>query len=207
MRYFLISLFLVLSGCSLKTTEDLIAIPISEKSINNTYFSDANQDYIYKAKIDVYGHNFGGILILKKISNESHRLVFTTEFGNTLFDFTIGEDSFNVNYILPEMDKKIFLKTLENDFRLLISEEAIVLNQYSAEDFMVFKTQRKKKFNFYFFENSTLKKIVNTSKTKEKLIISFSEIDSHIAEKINLEHQNIKLSIQLNFLKQDKNAD
>ena len=89
MRFFLTSFFLllVLSSCSLKTTEGLRETPKTQSEIENPYFSDSSKDYVYKAKIDIYGKYFGGILILKKVGDRSHRVVFTTEFGNKIFDF------------------------------------------------------------------------------------------------------------------------
>src|SRR5690606_33245610 len=86
------------------------------KNIKNPYFSDASKDYIYKASIDVYGKNFGGLLIIKKIANNQHRVAFTTEMGSKLFDFTFTEDDFKVNFILDELNKKILINILKKDF-------------------------------------------------------------------------------------------
>ncbi len=67
MRYLPISiLFLLITSCSLQTTKNLIAKEVSQIVVENPYFSNIDTDYIYKAKIDVYGKNFGGILIIKK---------------------------------------------------------------------------------------------------------------------------------------------
>ena len=152
MRYLLISfLFFSLSSCSLKTTKDLLKVDVSKNMIGNTYFSDVNKDYVYKAKIEVYANNFGGILIIKKISESKHRVVFTTEFGNKLFDFLYEDDDFTINYIVEELDKKMIINTLQKDFKLLISERQKVINQYQSEYFEVYQTSDSNKNNFYFF--------------------------------------------------------
>ena len=80
-------------------------------------------DYVYKAKIDVYGRYFGGILILKKVDENSHRVVFTTEFGSKIFDFLYEGDTFTKNFMIDDLDKKIIVNTLRKDFKILISEK------------------------------------------------------------------------------------
>ncbi len=204
MKYLAISiLFLLLFSCALPTTKDLIASEITNEIVKNSYFSDIEKDYIYKAKIEVYKHNFGGILIIKKIDSAKHRVVFTTEFGNKLFDFLYKGDNFKVNYMVEEMDKKFILKTLQKDFKLLISEENIVVKQYQNSGFEIYKTNSDKRNNFYFFNKKThtLDQIVNASKSKEKVVILFDEIKEQMANKIGINHQNIKLKIELEKFK------
>jgi len=204
MRYLLISfLFISLISCSLKTTKDLLEVDLSKNTIENAYFSDESKDYVYKAKIEVYGNNFGGILIIKKQSENKHRVVFTTEFGNKLFDFLYEEDEFTLNYIVEELDKKMIVNTLQKDFKLLISERQKVNNQFQSEDFEVYQTTDSNRNNFYFFnkKSATLDKIVNASKSKEKLEILFDNIEGKNANSIVINHKNIKLNIELEKFK------
>ena len=62
---------------------------------------------------------------------------------------------------------------MADDFSLLIAEKANVLQVYQSEKHRIYKTQDEKRFNFYFLENGSeqLEKIVNTTKTKEKVEI------------------------------------
>ncbi|MBT0607742.1 hypothetical protein [Aequorivita echinoideorum] len=206
-RFLAISLFIVLvtAGCSLKTTEGLREVTVAQPTISNPYFSNAEVDYVYKAKIALYDKNFGGILIIKKTGSDSHRVVFTTEFGSKLFDFYFEGENFQKNFIIPEMDKKLVVKTLEQDFRLLISEKIQVLEEFDSEAQNIYKTDIGKNFGFYFFEKDSrrLRKIVKASKRKEKVTIDFKIVEENIAQSITLQHENFKLRIELEKFKKE----
>ncbi|WP_094746046.1 hypothetical protein [Aequorivita soesokkakensis] len=206
-RFLAISLLatVVLTSCSLKTTEGLRQVPFTKIEVENPYFSNAEIDYVYKAKIEVYGKNFGGILIIKKIAAKSHRVVFTTEFGSKLFDFQFEDDTFTKNFIVEELDKKFIINILKDDFKLLVNEKAKILEVYESENQRIYKTHNDERFNFYFINAGTgqLQKIVNTSKTKEKMEIDFTSSDGKIADTIAIKHNNIKLTIDLEKFKKE----
>src|SRR5690606_23082055 len=143
-------LFIVaFASCSLKTTEGLRQVRFNDYATENLYFSNFEIDYVYKAKIDIYGKNFGGILIIKKIGVENHRVVFTTEFGSKLFDFQFEGDTFTKNFIVEDLDKKFIVSILRDDFKLLVNEQQPVLAVYESENQKIYKTQDTKRFNFY----------------------------------------------------------
>ena len=206
-RFLAISLLatVVLISCSLKTTEGLRQVPFTKIEVENPYFSNTEIDYVYKAKIEVYGKNFGGILIIKKIAAESHRVVFTTEFGSKLFDFQFEDDTFTKNFVVEDLDKKFIINILKDDFKLLVNEKAKTLEVYESENQRIYKTHNDERFNFYFINAGTgqLQKIVNTSKTKEKMEIDFTSSDGKIADTIAIKHSNIKLTIDLEKFKKE----
>jgi hypothetical protein len=205
-RFLIISLLLILcNSCALKTTEGLRVVKVTDAEVTNPYFSNKDIDYVYKARIDVYGRYFGGILIIKKVEKDSHRVVFTTEFGNKIFDFLYDGDSFTKNFVLEDLDKKIIVNTLRKDFKLLISENSKVEEQYAAEGQQIYKSKTNKRFNFYFFDEKPiiLKRIVQTSKRKEKVEIVFTSHGNDLAQKIGINHSNIKLKIDLNYFKKN----
>ncbi len=203
MRYLPISFLLILlfSSCALKTTKNLVKQSVVSEKVENVYFSDAAKDYVYKAKIAIYGKNFGGVLIVKKITKRTHRVVFTTEFGSKIFDFLFDEDKFTKNFALEEIDKKIVINTLRKDFKTMINQYLHSKEQLSTEVYTVYKTQEEKRFNYYFFDksNKQLAKIINTSKHKEKVIFVFEGLEEKLAKKIEIKHQNIKLNIKLEY--------
>ena len=204
MRYLVISvLFLLILSCALQTTKTLVVKDSTQNEVENPYFSNIVNDYIYKAKIDVYGKKFGGILIIKKINNKSHRVVFTTEIGNKLFDFLIENDMVTTNFVINELDKNIIVKTLQNDFKLLVSQINNVIKQYDTEQEEVFETNQENQRNFYFInkKSHTLDKIISASKSKEKVEVLFSNIVSQTANSILINHKNIKLAIALEIFK------
>jgi len=200
----LLSIF-VFTSCSLKTTEGLRQVHFNKAEVENLYFSNPEIDYVYKAKIEIYKKNFGGILIIKKIGPESHRVVFTTEFGSKLFDFQFEGDTFTKHFVVEDLDKKFIINILKDDFKLLVNESAMVLAVYESKTQRVYKTQNEEQFNFYFFEDrqEKLEKIVNTSKTKERVEIAFTSSMGKIADTISIKHNNIKLKIDLEKFKEE----
>jgi hypothetical protein len=182
---------------------------LAKKEVINPYFSESTTDYIYKAKVDIYGKYFGGILIIKKVAEDSHRVVFTTEFGSKIFDFLYEGDTFTKNFVLEDLDRRIIVNTLGKDFKLLISEKAKVLEQFASEGVTVYKTKADNGYNFYFYEvaSERLDKLIKTSKHKEKVTIVFESSNASeegiVAEKITINHSNIKLKIDLDYFKKD----
>ncbi|WP_108803129.1 hypothetical protein [Aquimarina sp. Aq107] len=206
MRYLLISILCIsVFGCKVATVENFIESEVkSEDQVVNPYFSSTTIDYVYKSDISVYGNEFSGILILKKIAPQKHRIVFTSQFGSTFFDIEIDSESYKIHSIIEQLDRKIILNTLIKDFTLLVKEKDIAVERYYNDTYNVLKNEKGKYSNYYFYNLSDQKldKIVNTTKRKEKVIILFNDIvEGHLAKNIYIDHKNIKLNIELNFLK------
>ncbi|MCF6223043.1 MAG: hypothetical protein L3J34_04875 [Flavobacteriaceae bacterium] len=200
MRFFQISLlFFILVSCSLPTTRGLLEKPVERQYTWNNYFSNEKIDYLYKAKINIYNKNFGGILIIKKIKDNHHRIVFTTEMGSKIFDFEIVNNDFKVNYIFDELNRNIILNTLKNDFVILVKQFVHVSKQFDSKEEHIYQSTFKQSNNYYFYKKNMkqLCKIINTTKNKEKVIIYFSKIKNEIATNIVLEHQDFKYKIDL----------
>ena len=201
-------LVLVLSSCSSnKTVQDYKKVPLGKASLEVPYFANPAIDYVYKANITVYGKELTGIFIAKKINDNTHRVVFTTEFGNKLFDFEISETDFKVNFILEELDRKMVVNTLVADFRLLLRSHYVISEQFENTENTVFMALDKNKFNYLFVSKSTnkLSKIVHSSERKEIVNLFYSSENNIFAEKIVIQHQNIKLKIELNYFNQQAN--
>ena len=202
MMRFLISsgLFLLFVSCKTYEIPNATKIESNQKNVQNLYFSDSEKDYVYKASIDVYGKQLGGIFVAKKINDSIHRAVLTTDFGNTLLDFEVSENSFKVIYCVDELNKKIVLNTLKDDFRLVFRQNYFVEEAFENQSHTIYKVKDGKRFN-YLSENKSdqmLTQLIHTTKTKEKVVIRFEGKNSTFAKKINIEHKNIKLNIELN---------
>ena len=202
MMRFLISsgLFLLFVSCKTYEIPNATKIESSQKKVQNLYFSDSEKDYVYKASIDVYGKQLGGIFVAKKINDSIHRAVLTTDFGNTLLDFEVSENSFKVIYCVDELNKKIVVNTLKDDFRLVFRQNYFVEEAFENQSHTVYKVKDGKRFN-YLSENKSdqmLTQLIHTTKTKEKVVIRFEGKNTTFAKKINIEHKNIKLNIELN---------
>jgi len=203
MRYLLISfLFVTLVSCgTLATTKNLVAKPVS-KNLENPYFSNTKTDYVYKAKIDVNKNHLGGLLIVKKIAENHHRVVFTTEFGNKIFDFEFIDNVFKMNAILDKLNKKIVVNALKKDFQLLVTENNSVTKKFNSLDHTIYQTNLNNKDNYYFVNKNKnlLENIIMASKHKEKVSLLFDEVISSLARNINITHHNFNMTIQLNYI-------
>jgi len=205
-QFFLINCFLaiVLVSCG-SVTKNYTPKKLDKTSYEVPYFSDSKNDYVYKANITVYGNELSGIFIAKKINDATHRIVFTTEFGNKLMDFEISETDFKVNSIVSELDRKILINTLKEDFRLLLKKEYVIQEQFENESANIYKSEDGNRDNYIFLskKDQKLEKIVHSSKTKEKFTLFFNSENNIFAEKIQIIHQNIKLKIELNYFKSE----
>ena len=73
--------------------------------------------------MDIYKNHISGILIIKKISETTHRVVMTSDFGNKMIDFEISENDFKLNYVLEDLNKKMVINFLKNDFQELLKRK------------------------------------------------------------------------------------
>ncbi|OXA80554.1 hypothetical protein SAMN05444397_10577 [Flavobacterium aquidurense] len=205
-QFLLINCFLaiVLVSCG-SVTKNYTPKKLDKKTVEVPYFSEPKTDYVYKTNITVYGHEMSGIFIAKKINDTTHRVVFTTEFGNKLFDFEISDTTFKVNSIVSELDKKILINTLKEDFRLLLKKEYVIQEQFENESDNIYKSADGNRDNYLFVskKEQKLEKLVRSSKTKEKITITFTLENDIFAKKVVILHQNIKLRIELNYFKSE----
>lgn len=202
---FLISFWLLVTSCATNTiVKDAKPVALETAIYNVPYFANPAIDYVYKANITVYGNELSGIFIAKKINETTHRVVFTTEFGNKLLDFEISETDFKVNSIVEELNRKMLINTLKTDFRLLLRNKYAIQEQLETESDKILKSAEGKKINYLYFSKKDQKcyKIVHASKRKEKINISFTSENNIFAENIIIEHYTLKLKIVLNYLKQ-----
>lgn len=169
----------------------------SQSIIKNSYFSDDAKDYIYKANIEAFGNSFSGICIVKKLGEDHHRIAFTTEIGNKIFDFTFQEENFTVNHILKKIDKRILINILKNDLKVLIKENPSVKRTFQKGSKSIYKTQIGNKKYYHFITKENLTKVARVGNGKEKVKLIFSEISDNIARHIQISHQNFKLTIVL----------
>lgn len=163
----------------------------------NPYFSDISKDYVYKAKIDAFDKSFGGLFIVKKLEDNHHRIVFTTEMGNTIFDFSLFKNMLKVNRIPEQMDKKIVVRMLRNDFEALISETPIIKSAFTKDGETIFESELNKGKQYYFTDDQQLQKIERVGHGKVKTVILFSDIKDDKADYIKISHKNFDLMIEL----------
>lgn len=192
-----LALLLVVSCKSYQLTE---AIPVqsTEKMVENLYFS-TGEDYVYKCQMDIYKNHVSGILIIKKLNETTHRVAMTSDFGNKLIDFEISENDFKLNYVLPDLDKKIVINFLKNDFRELLKRKFPVSESFENDHSKIYLSKADNKAYYLFFnkEGGLLKNIIYTKNNKEKIDFNF-EAKKHIfADSLSLQHKDFKINIKL----------
>ncbi len=156
---------------------------------------------MYKAKIDAFNKSFGGIFIVKKLGPEHHRIAFTTEIGNTIFDFTFDGEDFKVNRILKDLDKKILVNILKRDFKALIQEESKVKKSFTLQTQNILQTDLLSKKHYFYYTDGQLNKIARVDRNNEKVEFNFTQIEAHFAKEIEIAHHNFKLHIALKAFK------
>jgi hypothetical protein len=197
-RYLLISAFLYLFlSCKSYQIPYAVGVENTTSIVQNQYFLEESIDYVYKTHIEIYGNQLSGIFITKRLNDSLHRMVLTTDFGNKLLDFEISENSFKLNFIVNNLNKKIIINTLKNDFRTLLQVNHNVMKTYKTKNEIIYQTKNK----LYFYNDlitNNLNKIIKTNKRKERVIFTFHSKKPSFAENITIQHKNIKLKIEFN---------
>jgi len=188
--------FLLLISCASIPEKNLA--PGKTTTVLNPYFADPGKDYVYRTKINVYGNELNGILIAKKINDSVHRVVLATDFGNTLLDMEIGQNSFRKNSIVDDLDRKIIVNTLRDDFRLMLRERFACSQAVLAGDRqMLYDVIGESNPLQISTSDSKLISISNGNARKRKVSIGFESENNIFADKITIQHYNIKLSIEM----------
>ncbi len=200
LQYDLLSImvFFCLSSCAPYQLKSLTKTTTHPDTFINPYFSDPDQDYLYKARIEAFGNFFGGILVVKK-QPDHHRVVFTTEFGAKLFDFEMGDESFKVNYAVEVLDRKVVINNLRKSFELLLRNEFPVTKCWAGDGGNVYLSKRGKTRYYGVCEEASgrLVSLWHYGWARKKVVYSFSESRATYAKNIRIEHQRVPLKIEL----------
>ncbi|MFX0555719.1 hypothetical protein ACOCEA_02920 [Maribacter sp. CXY002] len=198
MRFLPISILLLFFGCTPYPKKlGYSKAPLTVFEATNPYFANVEKDYVYKARIKAFKKEFGGILVIKKIAPKEHRIVFTTELGNTIFDFSFLESGFKVNRIIKALDRNILISILKKDFLALIHEKGTAKVNFQNDNGLIVSTKIDSKLHYYEYKNDTLNKITRVGNQKEKVLFTFSKISDNIVNNIEIQHKNLALNISL----------
>lgn len=169
-------------------------------------FDSSFNKILFNTKIYFYKKYFTGLLFIKQTSENNFRLVFISEIGKKIFDFTLNNNTFKVEYILPAIDKPILIKTLKKDFSLMLfndfnKSKKIKINSKDSIITLKFKTEYGKTFALY--KNKKLISINSSNKIRKIIDIKYLDYKNKLPQEINIDHKNIKLIINLKTIKQD----
>ena len=171
LRYasWLLLLFILLS-CSHRVTGEATALP--------PILQAEAQSQKYNLQLDFMKHHFSGMLIVRQMPDNEIRILGSTYFGLSLFDFSLHCDPFIVNSCMEPMRKKKMLKILETDFKNLFLKSE--------------KARIKKK-------SSTFEQRIS-GKGFGKTVFTLSGFVNGQAEKVQIKHPLLRLRIQLDKL-------
>lgn len=160
----------VLLSCSHRVTGDATALP--------PILQAEAQSQKYNLQLDFMKHHFSGMLIVRQLPDHEIRILGSTYFGLSLFDFSLRRDTFIVNSCIEPMRKKKMLKILETDFQIL------------------FLTNEKARIQK---KSSTFEQRIS-GKGFGKAIFRLSDFVNGQAEQVQIKHPLIRLKIQLDKL-------
>lgn len=193
------SLIVLTSACSTLQLEGEPA-RLDKETYISPYFSKQDKEYMYSVKIDVYKHELNGILAVKNLGENHHRMALLSDFGNTLFDMEFKGEAVEVHYAMDGLNKGIIINKLKKYFQLLVHSEYRLsgLNIHQDEKIYLSRFQNK---NICLHEiDGQLRQIKKASKFKEKVNLHFYGKGDY-ADSIAFESH--ELPIKMNFKKRD----
>lgn len=179
-------------------------ITVSKKDFKPV-FKDKATSFLFKTTL-TFGKNIqqGGLLALKKSSDQHYRAIFMTKFGLTLFDFEFGAQGFVVHKALEQVNKPILLQVIRQDLELLLARDMV---GQAAQVFekghlinkkRILKIRQKGKPLFYV---QGLHRRLTAIYRARAVSIQLSKYILGVPRSIDIQHHKVPLRLQLSFLK------
>ncbi len=153
----------------------------TEYEFYNKKFNSLKNETKY-IQLDFMKHHMSGMLIVRRMPDNEIRIVASTYFGLSLFDFSLHDDQFNVNSCIEPMKKEKVLKLLEMDFRRLF---------LNGKDVRVKATK----------DNATQKR--TSGKGFGKSVVYITDDTPGDPAQIKIKHPWIRLTIRLDKLSKE----
>ena len=191
----LFAILLSLSSCSpsYKLPTEYQSVATTPTTMVNSHIR-VGEEYLYRATITAYGHTFSGLLAAKITADNTWRVALTTDFGNTLFDFENQSGKIKTNYITPDLNKKIIIRTLTTDFKHLLKTHWQVTQKYTNGTIEVQQSKDGNDTVYLFISGTDLFKQLNMQ--GKKLYTTFT----YNTNNITIEHHTFTIKIVLDPL-------
>lgn len=174
LQFISILLIILLSlSCSHKISEKAVSLPPIVK------LDSLSQKY--NIQIDFMKHHFSGLLIVRKMDDHEIRILSSSYFGMSLFDFSFQNDKFIINSCLEPLRKKKILNLLEMDFKNV---------------FLTGKNSKRK-------EKSAIFEKRTSGKGFGKSVFYSSDFSGEAPNRIKIRHPWMRLTIQLDKLNEN----
>lgn len=157
---------------------------------------------LYKAGVDVMGEHLSGLLLIKKMEDSSTRLVFSNEIGFKFFDFEFSSNGgFRVLSIIRQMNKKPVIKTLREDFQLVMMEGLDPATALIREGngLVYYSFSQPGGFNHYITDEQgdELVRMERSSRRKPVVVAEMKNYIGGIPDTIGISHSNFGFTISL----------
>lgn len=123
-----LSLTLILPGCYMSKYSKSGVLDMSDPQYEQLMpFGERFQKALYKATLEVNGHYFSGLMMIKASGKGNYKLTFFNEVGMNFFDFELvdmgGKNRLNlyVKNIYDPLDKDMLLNKFEKYFSMLLA--------------------------------------------------------------------------------------
>lgn len=164
-------------------------------------FQPAFTNTLYSTQVNVLKHHLSGLLFFKQMEDSSLRVVFANEMGFKFFDFEFDKHGvFTKHYLLPKMDKPAIVKTLQQDFELVLLRpdlrEAYVARD-NAHRYTVVPTEKGN--NYYITDPgcTALVRIEKSSRRKPVVQVWMQHYRDHVPDTIRIQHTGFNFNISL----------
>jgi hypothetical protein len=177
--YLLLSILLIV-GCA----KDYRArLPIINEQDCKPSFLLPHQEGWFTTHIDVVGKNLSGLVFIKSMEDGSKRVVFTNEVGVTFFDFSYTASGvFQVKQILPALNKKVIINTLQKDFSLFLgipfnANHLVSVSSNEADDHYYTFSWDKDQAHYITSDKCALQRLEYGSRKQKVVSISYPTHD------------------------------
>ena len=200
MRYLLLSsCLLLLLGCS-AAYKQMQPATADVNTLNK--FKPAITVALYNTQVDVVGNHLSGLLIIKKMPDSSLRMVFSNEIGFKFFDFEFAANGdFKVHSVIKQMNKRSVLKTLRNDFELILMRRLnhSKVSIHTSNGLLYFVFPQSKGYNYYITD-STGEKLIRMERASKKKTVVEAIMENYvngIPDTIGISHKTFNFTIGL----------
>ena len=181
---------------------------LEKSELPKPYISLAQNGLLYDAAITYKDFHASGILVLKQIKAAEYHVVLLSKFGPAIMEFKMEGRDFTWIKTFDKLENKVIQNFIERDFKMILlsalENPEKVSRKASTSDYHKYNLKGEikaqiaidpKSNNVLYAEN---KVFFNFYKTK----VNFSYEDSKIPQAISIRHNNLKLNIELNLLRE-----
>ncbi len=202
MRYLLLSSFLFLASCASNTQ------PVTIQHAHTNCLAKAApvlKNELYNASVDVYGNHISGLMFFKIMPDTSQSVVFTTETGLTIFNFSWNKlGKFKVQHVIKKLDRKVVINLLRKDLQLILIPKTYSAKAISATDGTQAVTLRKETAFFSVSENCrSIEKAEVRYNENIKTRVFFFPQQKNIPDSVYIEHLNFNMQLAFGRINRD----